>query len=67
MRFRIQSKGKGFVLTVEDGEDVVISIPAATMTEAKALQRRAVIEGVDAVQEVRPDSRPAPRKKGGSK
>lgn len=65
MRFRIQAEAGGFVLTVEDGENVLLSIPSATLTEAKALQRRAVIEGLEAVHSVRPDTKP--KKKGSSK
>lgn len=58
MLFRIVPSGDGYVLTVEDGDDVLLTIPAATLTEAKALQRRAVLEGLDAVREVRPDVEP---------
>lgn len=55
MRFRIHNQGSGYAMTIEDGEGVVLSIPTATLTEAKALQRRAVIEGVGALGAVRAD------------
>jgi len=62
MIYSVRPDGDGFVLVVEDGEGVLLTIPAATLTEAKALQRRAVIEGLDSVSEVRPDVK-AKRKK----
>jgi len=62
MIYSVRPDGDGFVLVVEDGEGVLLTIPAATLTEAKALQRRAVIDGLDSVSEVRPDVK-AKRKK----
>jgi hypothetical protein len=67
MRFRVQNEGSGYVLTVEDGEGVVLSVPAATLTEAKALQRRAVLDGIDAIAAVRPDVKGKSNKKGAAK
>ena len=63
MRFRITNVGDGFALIVEDGESVVLSVPTATLTEAKAIQRRAVIDGLEAVREVRPDTKASKKKK----
>lgn len=50
MRYRVHNDGDGFLLTVEDGEGAVLaSVPAATLMEAKRLQRVAVFDGVDAL------------------
>lgn len=56
MIFRVVPKGDGFLLTVEGDEgEIILSLPAATLTEANALRRRGVIEGLDAVAAVRPE------------
>lgn len=62
MRYRISGKKGSYVLTVEDGEDVILSVPSATLTEAKALQRRAVLEGVSAIEAARPAATPAKKR-----
>ena len=50
MRYRVRNDGDGYLLTVEDGEGAVLaSVPAATLVEAKRLQRVAVLDGVDAL------------------
>lgn len=59
MIYSVRPDGDGFVLVVEDSEGVLLTIPAATLTEAKALQRRAVVEGMDSIQAVRPDVKKA--------
>lgn len=63
MIYSVRPDGDGFVLIVEDGEGVLLTIPAATLTEVKALQRRAVIEGLDSVRDVRPDVKKAKARK----
>jgi len=63
MIYSVRPDGDGFVLVVEDGEGVLLTIPAATLTEAKALQRRAVLEGLDGVRAVRPDVKKAKARK----
>lgn len=62
MRYRISGKKGSYVLTVEDGEDVILSVPSATLTEAKALQRRAVLEGVSALEAARPAATPSKKR-----
>ena len=59
MRYRVRNDGAGFILQVEDGEDVVASVPAATFMEARRLQRVAVLDGIVAL------PKPAPAKKKG--
>lgn len=61
MIFQVIPDGDGFRLNVIDGEEVILSILSATLTEAKALQRRAVLEGVSSIEEVR-DVKPAKKK-----
>lgn len=63
MIYSVRPDGDGFVLVVEDEEGVLLSIPTATLTEAKALQRRAVLEGMDSVRDVRPDVKKGKRAK----
>lgn len=58
MRYRIANSGSGFVVTVEDGDEVLFSIPADTLTDARALVKKAASDGVEAV---RPEK---PKKKG---
>lgn len=62
MRYRISGKKGSYTLTVEDGEDVILSVPSATLTEAKALQRRAVLEGVSAIEAARPAATPSKKR-----
>ncbi|CDO34434.1 hypothetical protein [Novosphingobium sp. KN65.2] len=66
MRYRISGKKGSYTLTVEDGEDMILSVPSATLTEAKALQRRAVLEGVSALEAARPAATP-PKKRSTAK
>lgn len=54
MRFSVHSDGKGYRLTVTDGEGEVLSVPTETLTEAHALQRKAVTEGVDSIEVPKP-------------
>ena len=49
MRYRVRNDGDGFLLTVEDGETVLASVPAATLMEAKRLQRVALFDGLEAL------------------
>lgn len=61
MIFQVIPDGEGFRLNVWDGEECIFSILSATLTEAKALQRRAVLEGVSSIEEVRSETK---KKKG---
>ena len=48
MIYRVKSDGDGFRVEVEDEEGVILaSVPAATIMEAKRLQRVARFDGVD--------------------
>ena len=50
MRYRVKSDGAAWLLTVEDGEGAILAtVHAATLMEAKRLQRVAVIDGLDAL------------------
>ena len=49
MRYRVRNDGDGFLLTVEDGETILASVPAATLMEAKRLQRVALFDGIEAL------------------
>lgn len=64
MMFQVVPDGEGYLMNVWDGEDLVLSIPSATLTEAKALQRRAVMEGVGSIETVRPDTKKKGKKNG---
>lgn len=61
MIFQVIPDGEGFRLNVWDGEECIFSILSATLTEAKALQRRAVLEGISSIEDVR-DVKPAKKK-----
>ena len=50
MIYRVKSDGDGFRVEVEDEEGTILaSVPAATIMEAKRLQRVARFDGIDAV------------------
>jgi len=49
MRYRVKSDGGSFLLVIEDGEEVVASLPVPTFVEARRLQRVAVVDGVSAL------------------
>lgn len=50
MVYRVKSDGDGFLVEVEDEEGVILaSVPAATIMEAKRLQRVARFDGIDAL------------------
>jgi len=50
MIYRVKSDGDGFRVEVEDEEGVILaSVPAATIMEAKRLQRVARFDGIEAL------------------
>lgn len=49
MRYRIKSDKKGLIVSVEDGETVLVSVPAKNMKEAQALRDKAFKEGWEAL------------------
>lgn len=51
MRYRIKSDKKGFVVSVEDGETVLASVPAKDMKEARTLRDKAHKHGWQALTE----------------
>ncbi|HKR17719.1 hypothetical protein [Rhizorhapis sp.] len=62
MIYRVKSDGDGFRVEVEDEEGVILaSVPAATIMEAKRLQRVARFDGIDAVKAQAPE-KPAKKK-----
>lgn len=63
MRYRVKSDGAAWLLTVEDGEGAVLTtVPAATVMEAKRLQRVARFDGIDAVKAQAEPEKPAKKK-----
>jgi len=62
MIYRVKSDGDGFRVEVEDEEGVILaSVPAATIMEAKRLQRVALFDGIEAVKAQAPE-KPAKKK-----
>jgi hypothetical protein len=49
MRYRIRNKGKTLVVTVEDGDVVLVTATAKNMAEAVALRDKAFRDGPDAI------------------
>ena len=49
MRFRTMATKGGLVLQIEDGDEVLVTVPLATSGDAAALIRTAKLEGVDAI------------------
>lgn len=64
MIYQVIPDGDGFRLNVWDGGECILSILSATLTEAKALQRRAVLEGIASLEEVRPETKKKVKKNG---
>ena len=51
MRYRIKGKGKGFMVSVEEGDKVLVSVPAKDMREARSLRDKAFKHGWEALKE----------------
>jgi hypothetical protein len=51
MRYRIKDSKKGLVVSVEDGDTVLVSIPAKDMKQARALRDKAHKHGWQALSE----------------
>lgn len=49
MRYRTMATKGGLVLQIEDGDEVLVTVPIATPGEAVALIRTAKLEGVEAI------------------
>jgi hypothetical protein len=45
MRYRIRKAAKGLEVSVEDGAEVLVSVPAKSMKDAKALRDKAFKQG----------------------
>jgi hypothetical protein len=54
MRYRIANSKTGFIVTVEDGDEILATVPTVTKTEAQALVRKAAKEGAQAILPAKP-------------
>lgn len=57
MRYRIANSKDGFVVTVEDGDEILVSVNTVTKTEAAALVRKAAKDGFDAIRPPKPKTK----------
>ena len=63
MIYRVKSDGDGFRVEVEDEEGAILaSVPAATIMEAKRLQRVARFDGIEAAKAQAEPEKPAKKK-----